>query len=164
MISSHLSAVRAVQEKKSRKKDILVHDPAYNEDVGVIGRIWTQKVFSLRDGLVVQQKCNALFCKARGAGSIGTRRASRSKVTHRWYSESVFSVTPLEALATDARQVAAYGPGGGSIPSIASCKSSVVRGGSVSCSPSRSSLMSSSRGFSLGWLAKTARIWPENSF
>src|SRR6266446_8531420 len=80
--------------------------------------------------------------------------------THRWYSESVFSVTPLDALAMEARQVEAKGPG---FLSLRSSKSSAVRLGIVSHLPSRSSLMSSSRGLSPGCLARRARIRPENS-
>ena len=79
----------------------------------------------------------------------------------RWYSESVFSVTPLDALVMDARHVAAKGPGVSSTSS-SWCNSSSMRVGIVSFSPSISSSISSWRGFSPGCLSKRARMWPEN--
>jgi len=62
----------------------------------------------------------------------------------------------------DARHVAVKGPGFW-LTSSGCCKSSSMRPGMVSFSPSMSSSMSSWRGFSPGCLAKMARMLPEKS-
>jgi hypothetical protein len=93
------------------KNDPLLHNPTYDVDIGIIG--FEQR----KSSAVLMSRCEirkAAHCFARlGETQVNScdQCDESNEMTDRWYSESVFSVTPLEALVMDACQFAAKGPG-----------------------------------------------------